>query len=176
MSLLALALSVPALAAPNANVVLGANNADDEPLGDFTPTGNVSTSATYDFYPDVSGAQLEQSFILRNDGDEDLTLDAPQIWDDQELTVSLGDCEGLSVLAAGERCTFTVTLLADAALPGSYSGRLEVETNDPDAEVFSFEAVFEKPADGSGCSSAPNAGWGLWVLALGLLGWRRRQS
>ena len=75
-------LCATASASPNISLVLGPNTADNTPVGDFSPTGNSSFNATYSFYGDVEVDEVVQDFILRNDGDEALTIANGQVWDD----------------------------------------------------------------------------------------------
>lgn len=164
-------------AAPKVSLILGPNTADDTPVGDFSPSGDAAFDATYSFYEDLEVDEVVQDFILRNDGDEDLILSGGQVWDDTELPLTLDDCAGEVTLAPGERCSFGLGVLALAATPGSYSSYTEIETNDPERALWSFEGSWSKPAADSGCSST-GSGLPAWALlgTLALLFRRRGQA
>lgn len=168
-------LCAAATAAPKISLILGPNTANDTPVGDFNPTGNAAFDATYSFYEDIEVDEVVQDFVLRNDGDEALTLSGGQVWDDVELPLTLGSCEGSVELAPGESCVFGLGVLAQAATPGNYEARVELLSNDPDSPTWSFEGTWSKPVSDEGCSSAGGtlAPWAL-LGALALL-FRRRE-
>lgn len=168
-------LCAAASAAPNISLILGPNTADDLPVGDFSPTGNVAFNATYSFYGDIEVDEVVQDFILRNDGDEALTIASGQVWDDVELPLTMGTCEGDIELAPEESCVFGLGVLADVAPAGNYEARVEFLTNDPDASNWSFEGTWAKPVSDEGCSSTGStlAPWAL-LGAFALL-FRRRE-
>ncbi len=168
-------LCAAATAAPKVSLILGPNTADDTPVGDFSPTGNAAFDATYVFYEDPGVDEVVQDFILRNDGDEDLVLNNGQVWDDTELPLTLNDCAGDVTLAPEESCVFGLGVLAASASAGSYLSYTEIETNDPDAPVWSFEGSWSKPSEGGGCSSTGRT-LPVWAAlgAVGMLLFRRR--
>lgn len=168
-------LCAAATAAPNISLILGPNTADDTPVGDFNPTGDAAFNATYSFYEDIEVDEVVQDFILRNDGDEALTLSNGQVWDDVELPLTMGTCEGNIELAPEESCVFGLGVLAQAATPGNYEARVEFLSNDPDASTWSFEGTWSKPTVDEGCSSTGStlAPWAL-LGAFALLFRRKR--
>ncbi len=168
-------LCATASASPNISLVLGPNTADNTPVGDFSPTGNSSFNATYSFYGDVEVDEVVQDFILRNDGDEALTIANGQVWDDVELPLTMGTCEGDVELAPDESCVFGLGVLAQAASPGNYQSRVEFLSNDPNALTWSFEGTWSKPVSDQGCSStgSTQAPWAL--LGVFALLFRRRE-
>lgn len=167
-------LCAAASAAPNISLILGPNTADDTPVGDFNPTGDAAFNATYSFYEDIEFDEVVQDFILRNDGDETLSLSGGQVWDDVELPLDIGSCAGAVELAPEESCVFGLGVLAAAASPGNYEARVEILSNDPEAETWSFEGTWSKPNEDQGCSSTGGslAPWAL-LGSLALL-FRRR--
>lgn len=169
-------LCAAASAAPKISLILGPNTANDLPVGDFNATGNAAFDATYTFYEDIAVDEVVQDFILRNDGDETLTISNGQVWDDLELPLTLGSCEGEVELAPAESCVFGLGVLAQAASPGNYEARVEFSSNDPDATTWSFEGTWSKPASDEGCSSTGSslAPWAL-IGAFALLFRRREQ-
>ena len=170
-------LCAAASAAPKISLILGPNTADDTPVGDFNPTGDVAFDATYAFYEDIEVDEVVQDFILRNDGDEALTISNGQVWDDVELPLTMGTCEGNIELAPEESCVFGLGVLAEAAGQGNYQARVEFLSNDPAASTWSFEGTWSKPNSDEGCSSTGStlAPWAL-LGAFALLFRRKRQA
>ena len=148
-------------------IVLGASSTNDV-LGEYNGAGDTTRDMTFRFDEGHTGT-VEQSFYLRNEGDEAVTAERFDHYDDDSLTWDTSDCGEAPVWQAGEDCTVTAVWAPGTALDGFHEASVVLLSDDADRPELTLYASADKESEG--CSTA-SAAWGLW--ALGLLALRRR--
>ena len=115
------------------NILISGSVAAPPEISMFADGSGIGSGVYVDFGETNVGSSVTRTFTVRNDGGGTLTLSAldPNAMPSGfTLTSNLGDL----TLLNGETATFTVRL--DAASGGSYSGQLQVVSDDSDENPF----------------------------------------
>lgn len=158
------------IAAGTLVVVLGANNVD-EAIGDYDGAGDTTRDMAFRFDEDLTGT-LTQSFYLRNSGDEAVTGERFDPYNDDSLEWDASDCGEVPTWEPGGECTVSVTWAPDTALDGYHEATLILFSDDAERPELTLFASADKESEG--CSAIGSRALGVgWLLAAGLLIRRR---
>ncbi|MCP4810090.1 MAG: hypothetical protein GY913_20305 [Proteobacteria bacterium] len=151
-------------------VVLGGNSEGSDPVGEYDGAGDATHAIVFRFDEGQAGT-IEQNFYLRNQGDEPVTAERFDAYDDASLYWDHSDCGDTPTIAAGDECVVTAVWAPDSADSGFHEASLVLLSDDADRPELNLYATADKEKDG--CSTA-SAAWSLWLAGLLLL--RRRRA